>query len=447
MWVKAEEQKANVKRFEFGHPHARPAPDCEADRPRVTVPGNPALLRLAASRRVLLLQGPVGPFFDRLTRWLQDQHIAVNRVVFQGGDRFDCQALDPIEFRDALEQWPGFFESLLERLQIDCVVLFGQARAYHSAAIAIARRHRVAVVVLEEGYIRPGYITMELDGVNGYSTTLKRFVWSPIRDVTHDKTPLVQVAPPATTDHQFRQMAWYACVHYAAMALARRRFAHYRHHRQTSVIYYACYWVGSWFKKIWRTWPDERQVRRVASQPFYFVPLQHDGDAQISHHSPYRANTEFILQVLTSFAQHAPPGSSLVFRQHPQARGGPGHEKLVLSLAKELGVHSRVRYLVEGHTPLLVKRALGVVVINSTVGLQALAHNKALKVMGEALYHAPGLSFQGELHDFWAAVPTPDETVRENAIRQIRYLTQAPCNVYGLADEPLAWSVSVGDNG
>ena len=52
-----------------------------------TVSCNPALLQLASSRHALLLQGPVGPFFDRLTRWLESNGTSVHRVIFQAGDR------------------------------------------------------------------------------------------------------------------------------------------------------------------------------------------------------------------------------------------------------------------------------------------------------------------------------------------------------------------------
>ena len=73
-----------------GLPHRAEAPQA------VTI--NPALARLAASRTVLLLQGPVGPFFDRLASWLGSRGARVHRVAFQGGDEFDAKALEPVKF-------------------------------------------------------------------------------------------------------------------------------------------------------------------------------------------------------------------------------------------------------------------------------------------------------------------------------------------------------------
>ena len=60
---------------------------------------NPAWLSLVKARSVLLLQGPLGPFFDRLANWLLASGIGVNRVVFQGGDQHDCRAVKPIKAR------------------------------------------------------------------------------------------------------------------------------------------------------------------------------------------------------------------------------------------------------------------------------------------------------------------------------------------------------------
>lgn len=89
------------------------------------VSGNPALWRLSNARSVLLLQGPVGPFFDRLAHWLQARATTVRRVVLHAGDRLDCQAVKPIAYRGSLHEWPEFLAGLITRHGIDCVVLFG----------------------------------------------------------------------------------------------------------------------------------------------------------------------------------------------------------------------------------------------------------------------------------------------------------------------------------
>lgn len=409
---------------------------------RQAVPCNPALLRLQAARRLLMLQGPVGPFFDRLAVWLMAQGVKVHRIALQGGDLHDSRVLEPIAFHGTPHEWPAFCTDLLQRLDADCLILFGQARHYHRTAIDIAHRLGITVVVLEEGYFRPGYLTMELDGVNGYSNTLKRFHWRADAPGTS-----MELQRPASTEGQFGNMAWAAIRHYLAMRWQRRSFADYQHHRPVSIRHYSRYWVASWLRKLMRTTADERRLRTLADHDYFFVPLQHDGDAQITHHSPFQENTEFIIQVLRSFALNAPADTLLVFKQHPMSRGGSGHATFIRALAGELGVLDRVWHLVEGHTPTLVAQARGVVVINSTVGLQCLLRKKPLAVLGEALYKLPGLAFQGPLDRFWQACPLPTTEVVEHFLAQVLNLTQVPCNVYGVREESLLWSTRPADQG
>ncbi len=407
---------------------------------------NPALLQLHRARKVLLLQGPVGPFFDRLTQRLQQGGASVHRVVFQGGDRHDCQAVQPIAYQQSLAQWPAVCRALVEDLGIDCIVLFGQSRKYHQPAMALAKSLGLCLVVLEEGYLRPGFVTMELGGVNGYSQTLDQYVWRPVaganRAPRHTEVGVAAQGIQADISaRHFQKMAWHASKHYIAMWRDRRQFAQYQHHRPTQPLGYAVYWLRSWLRKLLKRGPDRAQQAQLltSTQPYFLVPLQHDGDAQIRHHSPFSENAEFIIQVLLSFSRHASVDARLVFRQHPHARGGPGHGSLIHRLAIELGLGPRVVHMVEGDTPDLAQHSAGVVLINSTVGLQAIERGAPLMVMGDALYKRDGLCFMGPLDEFWRHAKPPRPEAAQRFLAQIKNLTQASASVYALRDEALRW--------
>lgn len=401
---------------------------------KVSVSLNPALVALAQAKSVLLLQGPVGPFFDRLAVWLKARGTVVHRIALQGGDVRDAQIVKPIQFLGQPESWPAFLSNHIGALGVDCLVLFGQTRRYHAEAIQLAKVANIPVVVLEEGYIRPGYVTMELGGVNGYSTTLDQYHWSP-------DAGGAQLSAPPTTENQFWQMAFYAMRHYLHLRKASAQFPHYEHHKPTSIRLHSAYWLRSFYRKQKHKLHDHRMCRQLAKQPYFLVALQHDGDSQITHHSRFSENTDFIIEVMRSFAHFAPADHRLVFKQHPFSRGGHGHAHFIHSLSEELGLGDRVVMLVEGHTPTLVRRALGVLVINSTVGIQALQKRKPLLVMGDALYKQPGITFSGELDQFWTEYHPPAEPETQALLAQIIHLTQAPCNVYGLASEPLLWQI------
>ncbi|NPC57181.1 capsular biosynthesis protein [Caenimonas soli] len=400
---------------------------------------NPALACLGQAQRVLMLQGPVGPFFDRVAQWLIGRGTQVKRVTFQGGDDRDCQALDPIRFTEAVAAWPQTLGTLLHGWRPDCIVLFGQSRIYHKVALERARALDIPCVVMEEGYFRPGYVTMELGGVNGYSTTLDRFVWGE-PDAPAEMQP-TGITPDISRSH-FQKMAWHASQHYVAMRAEQRLYPHYQHHRVANPNFYARYWVRSWLRKGWHRGTDRQFQRWLfdSETPYFFVPLQLDGDSQITQHSLFPNNIDFVVRVIRSFAAHAPADSILVLRQHPHARGGTSHEPLIRGLASELKISARVHHMVEGDTPDLAQRSLGVVLINSTVGLQALERGAPLMVLGEAPYKRPDLTFAGELDHFWTRRRPPDPEAAEAFLAQVKNLTQAPASVYALRNESLGWS-------
>ncbi|MEO5669425.1 MAG: capsule polysaccharide biosynthesis, partial [Ramlibacter sp.] len=177
-----------------------------------------------------------------------------------------------------------------------------------------------------------------------------------------------------------------------------------------------------------------------SEQAYYFVPLQLEGDSQITQHSPFSSNLEFIMRVLQSFAAHAPADTRLVFRQHPHARGGPGHKGFIMGLAAALNIQHRVHHMTEGDTPDIAQHSLGTVVINSTVGLQALERGVPLIALGESFYKRPDLTFSGELDDFWMKRKKPDPVKTLAFLAQLKCLTQTPASVYALRSEPLSWS-------
>ena len=168
--------------------------------------------------------------------------------------------------------------------------------------------------------------------------------------------------------------------------------------------------------------------------------MQLEGDSQITHHSPFANNAEFVLRVMHSFASHAPRDSLLVFKQHPHARGGSGHHELIRTVASSLGIASRVHHMLEGDTPDLAEYSAGTVLINSTVGLQALERGAPLMASGETPYRRPELTFPGDLDDFWNERQRPNADLTGAFLAQVKNLTQAPASVYAQRSEPLVWS-------
>lgn len=107
---------------------------------------------------VLLLQRPVGPFFSRLAHDLEAAGATVFKVNFNAGDWLFYRR-PAFRFKGAMAKWPAWLEALLKRLDVDVVLLFGDCRPIHVAAHRIAMGRELEAGVLEEGHLRPHYMT------------------------------------------------------------------------------------------------------------------------------------------------------------------------------------------------------------------------------------------------------------------------------------------------
>nr|VFJ44477.1 MAG: capsular polysaccharide export protein [Candidatus Kentron sp. FM]VFJ57574.1 MAG: capsular polysaccharide export protein [Candidatus Kentron sp. FM]VFK06579.1 MAG: capsular polysaccharide export protein [Candidatus Kentron sp. FM] len=87
---------------------------------------------------------------------------------FHAGDWF-YYPRGAFHYRGAMEDWPAWFAALIDRLDIQVVLLFGDCRPIHRAAHTIALEHGLEIGVFEEGYIRPDYVTLEHLGANAHS--------------------------------------------------------------------------------------------------------------------------------------------------------------------------------------------------------------------------------------------------------------------------------------
>ena len=119
------------------------------------------------NKRVLLLQGPVGPFFNRFAQDLQLLNSTIHKINFNGGDEFFYP--QGIRFVGKDTELKEFLISFIQTHKIDVMVMFGDCRAIHVEAKKAAQHENTEVFVFEEGYLRPNHITLESQGVNGHS--------------------------------------------------------------------------------------------------------------------------------------------------------------------------------------------------------------------------------------------------------------------------------------
>jgi capsular polysaccharide export protein len=377
-------------------------------------------------KNILLLQGPVGPFFSRLATVLAAVGAKTYKVNFNGGDCF-FDRHNAIPWRGSLEAWPSFFTSLLDRLNIDVVILFGDCRPLHRIARDIAQQRGLRVGAFEEGYVRPNYITFEEYGVNGYSSI-------PRSADFYNALPDQGIPTEREVGNTFWHAALWAILYYCASAALRGIFPKYRHHRALALSE-ALPWFRSGWRRIFRAYRQRGVLKILAGRlhkRFFLVPLQISGDSQVLQHSGFASVSDFVCRVVESFAAHAPKDTTLVVKHHPLDRGYHDYSALLAGLAEQHGLKARLLYIHDQHLPTLFQHMVGAVIINSTVGFSALSHNAPVKTCGLAIYNVPGLTFSGSLDEFWGEAKDfrPDPTLFLRFRTYVIDQTQINCSFY-----------------
>ena len=274
-------------------------------------------LQVFNGKRILMLQGPMGPFFRRLSRDFEKAGAHVYKINFNGGDWL-FNPLHSISFRGSIDEWPDFFESTLDEYEIDIVFLFGDCRPVHRAVKAITTRRGLKTGVFEEGYVRPDYITLELDGTNGHSQLPR----DPLFYLTQPISYIFPTKPVGSGTYWY--MALWAVLYYIASAVLKPLFPHYSHHRPL-MLKEALPWIRSaWRKYYYKI--RERGIQKTLSgsfdEKYFLVPLQVHNDSQIEVHSDFTSTQVFIEKVVDSFRKHAPQDAILVIKHHPLDRDG-----------------------------------------------------------------------------------------------------------------------------
>ncbi|EGD59936.1 capsule polysaccharide biosynthesis [Novosphingobium nitrogenifigens DSM 19370] len=385
-------------------------------------------IKAFAGRKVLLLQGPVGPFFARFAKDLRAAGADVRKINFHGGDWL-FQPNGTL-YRGTMEDWPEWLAARIAEWDIDMLFLFGDCRPVHRAAHDVATRLGVEVGVFEEGYLRPDFVTLERHGVNGNSLLPRDpadYLASPPRQID------VRAMP-----RSFWPMVWWGFLYFTIGGFTHGLFPHYRHHRPLT-IREMFPWLRSPLRKARYALRERGMTARMTGEwsgRFFLVPLQVHNDAQVQFHADVGGVTGFIVSTILSFARHAPADAVLVFKHHPMDRGYCDYTALIGDTARDTGCTDRIAYIHDQHMPTILPHCRGMVVINSTTGLAAIGCGRPTKTVGTAIYDMPGMTFQGSLDRFWteATDHRPDPVLYERFRAELIAATQINGNFYRRLD-------------
>lgn len=381
----------------------------------------------------LLLQGVASPFFNQLETALLQKNQKCLKVNFCGGNlyagEFYQKAQNYINYQGTLDDLADFYTEIFVKHKITDIVLFGDTRPVHLSAIALAKQKKINIHVFEEGYFRPNWVTLDNGGVNAYSKVYKASQNKP-EWFLKNGVDSEWIEQSRATGGGLLIRAWHDIQYHLTSFILKKKFPHYKTHRPDSPL--AEYW--GFFRRIPLVYVfykdrSNQQINKLIKNktPYYLLPLQLNADSQIQIHSSFKDLTDVIETTLDSFSKNAPKESKLIIKLHPLDPWFINYRNIIKQRLTTLNIaEDRVIYLEAGDLNKLLKRCHGTVLVNSTVGTSALALNCPVIALGSAIYNIEGLTFQGDLDDFWLNAVPPNKELFA-AFRQC-YIKQTQVN-------------------
>jgi len=375
----------------------------------------------------LFLQGPSSPLFVKIAGHLEAAGHLCHRINLNVGDQIFWRRRGAVSFRGGLNEWGPFLRRFLHDRRIKTIILLGEERPYHKEAVKAAYESGVTVVAIEMGYLRPDWVTVELDGLSSNSRFPK------------DKDVVLKAAahlPEPDWTRRYSQTffaeALYDLAYYLPTIFFGFLYPRYQFHGIFHPLKEYAGWVGRFATGRRRRREARRSSARLleARLPWVVFPLQLETDYQIRAHSPFNSQKDALALVMGSFARSSDPKTILVFKVHPLDNGLINWKRLIQHLASTNGVSHRVVFIDGGDLAQLFAGCNGVVTINSTAALSALREGVATKVLGVAVFDVPGITHQGSLDEFWSAPSAPVSEVRDAFFRLLAAAIHVRGNFY-----------------
>ena len=410
------------------------------------------------------MTAPFGPFGRALAEQLTAEGASVARMLFNAGDAAYWRRSGAQPYTGDVRRWPARLAKMVQDQGLTDLIVFGEGGPYNQGVLSQSTRlkalrdegrgsrvetsegafeasndiarpsnagstldprpssHPLRIWVLENGYFRPDWITVEENGVNASSGLP--------RDRKSYDPPIPEMLPTRAVGRILPHHVINISLYHAMQPFGRLVFRRYVYPYTQSpwlqfvghVRRYLSLTVRS------KTQSDAQVIR--ARGPFFLACLQREGDAQLLRYSHYADNTAFLAEVLSSFAKHAPAETRLVIKNHPLDPGLVDLARMTHVLAVERGIADRVDFIDGGNLAALCRASSGMVVNNSSAALSALGFSTPVKVLGDAFFDIEGLTDQQSIDAFWTAPLPPEDDLYKRFKAHVINRTQVNGNYH-----------------
>lgn len=359
----------------------------------------------AKARRILIVQGDWEGGMSLLALDLKDAGHHVGKVFFCAPDLiYRFRGIPTHVFREPIEEFEAWLRALVKSEGYDTFFLYNHYRPYNQIAWNLAAEYQLGCHVFELGLIRPNCVMVFSREQVPISAIPK--AWNAL--LAGGAPPKQAEMPPELCQVSTPAKLLSFCANYLFSRITSPLFPNFVDQRDMNFWSHLKHGLIHMWRFIERGRDSEFDpvFAGELSGKYYAVPLQVHSDTQILRCSDYRSIEQFIRQVAKSFELYAPADTKLVFKVHPMDRGYKDYADLIAGLDHRMG-GGRILYVDRVHLPTLLENSLGVVNINSSVGISGLVHHVPVIALGTAVYDLPELTFHGPLDDFWTKSEKP----------------------------------------
>ncbi|MCF7878985.1 MAG: hypothetical protein K9L95_05940 [Candidatus Omnitrophica bacterium] len=275
-----------------------------------------------------------------------------------------------------------FFDGFYHRFNIKAVVVWNYFPTMVAAARLVAKRKRIGVIHLENGPLK-NTLMLDKEGVNFQSSLSGKS-----KDFYLNQKKLNR----EQKDYKFYKPAC-GCQAIAVnkgimnpvkkmfYAILMRNFIYRRFFPELTDDRL----LDSLAKKIYRFFllPDKVKL----PDKFIFLPLQYSYDTQVLVNSPWIKDMPSFIQVCYRAVKEAARDCSVVVKEHPDDFGRKDYSWLKKK-------YPEIIWLKKYDIKKVLKNSSAVITINSSVGVEALAEDKPVIVLGNSFYDLDGVVYK-----------------------------------------------------
>lgn len=370
----------------------------------------------------LFIGAPFGPFFRDLARAIEAKGGRVFRTVCEGGEYLETPARCRIVYKRQQGDWKRFLTQAVRQHKIGAIITFNDTLPRNRAALEVAEACSLHSFVLENGYLRPHWITLERDGVNGFSRL-------PREPGVYLQARTLAVKPEPSYDFPagLRPHVVHTIMHFLSALALKPMLDFDTRYYGDSIYRQGCGYVREY---LWRLTHSEDKVLSDALRfarsgaKIFLALLQKPGDSQLIVHSHHGGNAAFVEELIASFVADAPKDAALVIKQHPLDYGVEKIPERVAALCSRHNIGGRVFFLRKTSIDKIMPHAHAVVTINSTAGLSAIIDSKPVLCVGRAFYKISGLTYEGSLAQFWHEATPASKDLIEGFVAFLKSTSQ-----------------------